>query len=923
MSCTLSHRLAVAAALALVLNLPPVLAAVPGRLACDAGHETLLRATPPLPAAFVGARAAWLDASQLRWAGVPAAGRFRLVHARAGGLSLAEGQPVRGADAMLTLDVVAAPPLGEAGKRFSHIGDGVTLAVRAADRARLPALHRGQLLLVQQDAQGRVQRSTAVQAAGALDALFAASAEKVPDLGSAVAARSTAFKLWAPTAHSVALCLYGRGDTPTRSVQAMRRDARRGVWRAAVAGNVAGHYYTYLVDVFVPGRGLLRNRVTDPYSISLTTDSQRSYIANLNAASLKPAGWDATPRPDRVAASTDMVVYELHVRDFSVGDPTVPAAHRGKYAAFGVAASNGMQHLRALSRAGVTDVHLLPVFDLASVPERGCTTPSVPEAKSAAPDSDAQQAAVMQGAAGDCFNWGYDPWHYTAPEGSYASDAADGAVRIREFRAMVQALHRAGLRVGMDMVYNHTTASGQHERSVLDRIVPGYYHRLDGKGGVEKSTCCDNTATEHRMMAKLMIDSAVVWTRDHKIDSMRFDLMGHQPRAAMERLQRAVDAAAGRHIHLLGEGWNYAEVENGKRFVQASQQSLNGSGIGTFSDRARDAVRGGWGGSAEEVARTQGYINGLHYDRNAQAPVTTADDLKRSADLVRVGLAGTLRRYEMTTASGERRPLDRIDYNGQGAGYTSQPGEAVNYIENHDNQTLFDNNASKLPSGPNGTSREDRARVQTLGAAIVAFSQGIAYFHAGQEILRSKSLDRNSYDSGDWFNRLDWSLQDNFFGSGLPPQRDNAAHWPQMKALLTDTSIKPTPADIRFARDSFLDLLRIRASSTLFRLRTADDVGQRLSFHNTGPAQLPTVLVGHLDGVGYPGAAFKALVYLVNVDKQSQTVTVDALKGQAFTLHPVHSTAGAADPRAASATYAPGTGAFSVPARTAVVFVVN
>ena len=473
------------------------------------------------------------------------------------------------------------------------------------------------------------------------------------------------------------------------------------------------------------------------------------------------------------------------------------------------------------------------------------------------------------------------------------------------------------------MVYNHTTASGQDPKSVLDRIVPGYYHRLDGKGGVEKSTCCDNTATEHRMMAKLMIDSAVVWTRDHKIDSMRFDLMGHQPRAAMERLQRAVDAAAGRQIDLIGEGWNYAEVENGKRFVQASQQSLNGSGIGTFSDRARDAVRGGWGGSAAEVARTQGYINGLHYDRNAQAPVTTADDLKRSADLVRVGLAGTLRRYEMTTASGERRPLDRIDYNGQGAGYTSQPGEAVNYIENHDNQTLFDNNASKLPSGPNGTSREDRARVQTLGAAIVAFSQGIAYFHAGQEILRSKSLDRNSYDSGDWFNRLDWSLQDNFFGSGLPPQRDNAEHWPQMKALLTDTSIKPTPADIRFARDSFLDLLRIRASSTLFRLRTADDVGQRLSFHNTGPAQLPTVLVGHLDGVGYPGAAFKALVYLVNVDKQSQTVTVDALKGQAFTLHPVHSTAGAADLRAASATYAPGTGAFSVPARTAVVFVVD
>ena len=589
-------------------------AALPSRTACDAGHETLLRAAAPLPPSAIEAHAAWLDARTLRWGGVDASGSFVIAQSAQGRLQLDEGGPIRGADALLALDAVPASALAESTKRFSHIGDGVTLVLRKTGRAQLSALHRRQSMLVQLDARGHVRRATTVQAAGALDALYA-DAESAMNLGASVAPQRTTFKLWAPTAKAVSLCVYQSGDARAQGVHGMQRGARSGVWRFDVPRSVAGHYYAYLVDVFVRGRGLVRNLVTDPYSLSLGADSQRSFVADLHAASSKPDSWDATPRPDRVAASTDMVIYELHLRDFSIGDASVALAHRGKYLAFTERESRGMQHLRRLSDAGLTDIHLLPVFDIASVPERGCTTPVIPQAPS---DSEAQQAAVMRTAASDCFNWGYDPWHFTAPEGSYASDAADGAVRIREFRAMVQALHRAGLRVGMDMVYNHTTASGQHQKSVLDRIVPGYYHRLDAKGTVERSTCCDNTATEHRMMAKLMIDSAVVWARDYKIDSMRFDLMGHQPRAAMERLQRVVDAAAGRHIHLLGEGWNYGEVKDGQRFVQASQQALNGSGIGTFSDRARDAVRGSGNGSSDDVTRQQGFINGLHLDRSAR-----------------------------------------------------------------------------------------------------------------------------------------------------------------------------------------------------------------------------------------------------------------------------------------------------------------
>ena len=247
------------------------------------------------------------------------------------------------------------------------------------------------------------------------------------------------------------------------------------------------------------------------------------------------------------------------------------------------------------------------------------------------------------------------------------------------------------------------------------------------------------------------------------------------------------------------------------------------------------------------------------------------------------------------------------------------PGEAVNYIENHDNQTLFDNNAFKLPAG---TSREDRARVQILAAALNTFSQGVAYFHAGVDTLRSKSMDRNSYDSGDWFNRLDWSYADNNFGVGAPPQADNGDNWALIKPLLANAQIKPGASEIGWTRDAFRDLLAIRASSTLFRLRTADDVKARLAFRNTGSAQVPTVLAGHLDGNGYRGANFRELLYFVNVDKQPQTLVLDADKGKAWRLHPVHG-AGADRRPANDASYEPASGRFVIPPRSAVVYVLD
>ncbi|HEY5612575.1 MAG TPA: DUF3372 domain-containing protein, partial [Lysobacter sp.] len=611
----------------------------------------------------------------LRWPGIAAQGRFRLYHSADARLVATPGQRVSGADGYLPLEFPDHVPASVV-ERFRFVPDGIELALHDGDVAKLPGLLTQQVLLVREDAGGRVLDVTYLQTPGALDDLYAAAATAT-DLGASVSPGETGFRLWAPTARAVSVCRYDTGAGKAVASDALRRDDSTGVWSHTTGGDLSGRYYTYLVDVFVPGVGVVRNRVTDPYSVSLTTDSRRSYIADLDAPGLKPAGWDAAPRPAALAAQTDMVIYELHVRDFSIGDASVDPAHRGKYLAFTERGSNGMRHLKALANAGMTDVHLLPVFDLASVPEAGCVTPAIPDA---AADSETQQAAVVATAARDCFNWGYDPWHFNAPEGSYASDAADGATRIRELRAMVMALHAAGLRVGMDVVYNHTSASGQDGKSVLDRIVPGYYHRLDANGVVERSTCCDNTATEHAMMAKLMLDSAVLWATQYRIDSFRFDLMGHQPRAAMETLQARVNAATGRHVNLIGEGWNFGEVADGARFVQASQLSLNGSGIGTFSDRARDAIRGGGPADhGEALVAEQGYINGLVYDRNAQAdPQRPLSDLMHAADLVRVGLAGSIRDYPFTSHAGAITTLHGIDYKGQPAGYASEPGEVVN-----------------------------------------------------------------------------------------------------------------------------------------------------------------------------------------------------------------------------------------------------
>ncbi len=879
------------------------------------GDCTVYPAAPPVSFGNLNNAAAhWLSASTLVWPGTSGGGSYRLYYADKGGMGSAP-QGVTGADGSMALTVSGVLPAALQAK-YPHLASATALTLSAADSASLGARVSGQFAIAQFDAAGNLLQVTSLQTAGMLDALFAAPAASARLGATFNAGGVPTFRLWAPTAKSVSLNVYANAAATSATTVAMTRADASGVWQftAPNAAWTNRAYYTYTVNVLSrwAGNAIVSNVVTDPYSLSLNANGQRSFVANLDSAELKPRNWDGHRIP-ALAHPTDIALYELQVRDFSVNDMAVPPAHRGKFMAFTAPWSHGMNHLKRLQAAGLTHIHLLPSFDIASVNETGCSTPLIP---AGAPNATVQQAAVAASADSDCFNWGYDPVHYTAPDGSFATDAHDGAVRVREFRAMVQSLHENGLCLTMDVVYNHTSASQQGPLSILDKIVPTYYYRLNANGGITNDSCCADTAAENAMMAKLMSDSIVTWARDYKVDSFRFDIMGMAPLAVIKDIQRAVNAAAGRDIYLYGEAWNFGTVANDARFVQARQANMFGTGIGSFNDRLRDAVRGGGccdGGAA--LINQQGFINGAFYDPNALS-TQSKDDLLRLGDLIKVGLSGTLRDYRFTDRFGAQRKNSEIDYFGQQAGFAASPAETINYVEAHDNQTLYDLNAYKLPTA---TSLADRVKVQNLGTAINMLSQGVPFFHAGQEILRSKSMDRDSYNAGDWFNRLDYSLETHNFGVGMPMAGVNQGNWDLISPILVNPLIKADRMTMMGARDYFVQMMEIRRESTLFRLRTAQDVAQRVHFYNTGPQQVAGVIAMHIDGQGYPGAGYRSLTTFFNVDKVARQVSIEALKGRKLSLHKLQRKADG-DTLAKAALFDRSSGTFTIPARSTVIF---
>ncbi|MFF6868827.1 pullulanase-type alpha-1,6-glucosidase [Streptomyces sp. NPDC012450] len=851
------------------------------------------------------ASAQWIDRNTVVWkVKATDATSQQLVYAKDGGIAVTGGA-LNTEGQWLRLDRATLTDAQKA--KYPHLEDYPAFTVDPRDADRTRASLRGQLIATQRAANGALLAATGVQTAGVLDDLYAKKAEKTA-LGPVFGRHGVTLSVWAPTARSVALELDGR-------TVAMRRDDTTGVWSATGPKSWTGKPYRYAVEVWAPTvQKLVTNKVTDPYSTALTTDSARSLAVDLTDPKLAPTGWKTLKKPAAVPLR-DAQIQELHIRDFSIADPTARADHRGTYLAFTDEDSKGSKHLRDLADSGTSYVHLLPAFDIGTIPEKkGDQTAPACDLKAYAPDSEEQQACVAAAAAKDGFNWGYDPLHYTVPEGSYATDP-EGTRRTVEFRRMVQALNGDGLRTVMDVVYNHTVAAGQSDKSVLDRIVPGYYQRLDADGAVTTSTCCANTAPENAMMGKLVVDSIVTWAKEYKVDGFRFDLMGHHPkenilavRKALDALTVAKDGVDGKAIVLYGEGWNFGEVADDARFVQATQKNMAGTGIATFSDRARDAVRGG--GPFDEDPGVQGFASGLYTDPNASAangtPAEQKARLLHYQDLIKVGLTGNLADYTFTDTSGRTVKGSEVDYNGSPAGYAAAPGDALAYADAHDNESLYDALAFKLPAG---TSPADRARAQVLAMATATLSQGPALSQAGSDLLRSKSLDRNSYDSGDWFNAIHWDCRDgNGFGRGLPPAADNQPKWGFGKPLLTNPSLTVGCAQIDGASAAYRDLQKIRTTEPVFSLATADRVRSALTFPLSGRDETPGVITMRLGD----------LVVVLNATPGPQQQKVTDLAGKGYRLHPVQ--AKGSDAVVKTASYAKDSGTFTVPARTVAVF---
>ncbi|MDM8532043.1 pullulanase-type alpha-1,6-glucosidase [Anaerolineales bacterium HSG25] len=804
--------------------------------------------------------------------------------------------------------------------KFPNVSGYKALKISAGDLSKIPDILKGQIMVVA--AAGSEVEATGVQIQGVLDDLYSYNG----DLGVSYNNGAPSLGLWAPTAKSVTLHRYADSTTTSVVTQAMSLDSSTGVWRISGDSSWDKQFYKYEVEVYAPTTGqVMRNLVSDPYAVSLSVNplvngepgnTQRSQFVDLyNDATLKPSGWDTLAKP-ALAAPEDISVYETHVRDFSISDQTVSAGNRGTFMAFTEQNSNGMKHLVDLAQAGLTHIHLLPAADSGVMVEQKSDQQDPGDLSGYASDGTEQQAAIQPIVDQDGFNWGYETQHYGAPEGAYSTNP-DGPQRVLEFREMVKSLNGQGLRVVLDVVYNHTYRAEQNAGSVLDKVVPGYYQRYDNDGDLQYQSCCPDTAMEFDMMEKLMVDTVLIWAKAYKVDSFRFDLMNfhlvsniQNLRSKLDSLNMANDGVDGPKVYVYGEGWSFGSaLTKGFNGQYADKYNMAGTGIGTFNDHLRDAVHGGYSDSFK-----QGFINGLFFDSNGKSS-SNQGELRYAMDRIRIGLAGSLQNYQFTDQTGNL--ILAKDLNGQG--YTLDPQETINYISKHDNETLYDLNIFKLPSG---TSMADRVRSQNVGLSIVGLSQGIPFFHLASDMLRSKSLDRDSYNSGDHFNRVDFTYQSNNFGVGLPPswRNDPNTRWPIMQPFLADASLKPAQADIMNGVEHFKEMLQIRSSSKLFRLETEAEINSRVQFHNTGSNQKDGLIVMSLsDKVGADlDPNHKLIVVLINANDEQQTF-LSSFSGLSLSLHSVQ--VNSHDAIVKTASFDSGTGQFTIPARTTVVFV--
>lgn len=574
------------------------------------------------------------------------------------------------------------------------------------------------------------------------------------DLGNTYSKDKTSFKLWAPTAAVAKVIVYEKADDKAGTETAMTK-GEKGVWTAEIQGNLEGKFYTYSVKV-----GENWNEAVDPYVRSVAVNGDKGAIIDLSKTN--PKDWKPNKKPDFNNAS-DAVIYELHVRDLSI-QAEGNMKNKGKYLALtekGTKDANGNPTgLDYIKNLGVTHVQLLPVFDFASIDERKTE---------------------------NAFNWGYDPKNYNAPEGSYSTDPSNPYSRVTELKQAVQSLHDNGIRVVMDVVYNHVFNADAHS---FNKLVPGYYFRYNPDGTYSNGSGCGNdVASERAMVSKYIVDSVVYWAKEYNLDGFRFDLMGLLDIDTMNTVRAELNKIDP-SIIVIGEGWNMTtRLQDSKKASQRNASRL--PNIAHFNDTIRDGLKG------SVFNKTQaGFANGN---------INSIKDVKK-------GIVGAI------TYSGVLASWGDVD-----------PVQSVSYVEAHDNNTLWDKLLFTNPKD----SDSDRKAMHRLASSIALTSQGVAFIHAGQEFLRTKGGNENSYNLPDSVNRLDWTR--------AAANKDNVEY--------------------------FKGLIQLRKEHPAFRMTTAEAVIQNLKFLDA-----PDKVISYNLGNNANGDKWENIFLAFNANKEEKIV---------------------------------------------------
>lgn len=496
----------------------------------------------------------------------------------------------------------------------------------------------------------------------------------------------SSFKLNAPSkAKSVKVNIYnkGVGGEVLKTVRMKRNGTDQ--WTADIPGDLKGLYYTFQVQT---GRKVMQE-TPGVFAKAVAVNGRRAAIVDMGETN--PEGWDNDRRP-LTKSPVDLVIYEMHHRDFSTS-PTSGLKNKGKFLA--LTEPKAVYYLKNL---GVNAVHLLPSFDYASVDE---SKPDVPQ-----------------------YNWGYDPLNYNVPEGSYSTDATCPVTRIREFKQMVQALHKAGIRVILDVVYNHTF---NIEESNFNLTYPGYFFRTTADGKISDGSGCGNeTASEKPLMRQFMIESVLYWAKEYHIDGFRFDLMGIHDIETMNLIRKALDEVDP-NIYMYGEGWSAGTcaypVE--KLAMKANTRQLDR--IGAFCDDMRDAIRGPF--NDDHKAAFLGAVPG-------------------NEESIRFGIAGCI----------DHPQIDMSKVNYSKAPWANSPAQMISYISCHDDMCVVDRLKASIP----GITTDELIRLDLLGQTMVFTSQGVPFIYAGEEVLRDKKGVHNSFKSPDYINAIDWTNKDRY-----------------------------------------------------------------------------------------------------------------------------------------------------------------